>query len=62
MYGPDTFCLDGSHDGLGSTHYVDDEAYFPIVHYSGLELDQTVILCYNPEDDLSGQEPEVWII
>lgn len=57
-YEPNTFCLDGS---LTTTSF--DEASLElsdhVVHYSGQELDQTVILCYNPADELNGQEPEV---
>lgn len=61
-YEPDTFCLDGSltttfaEDETGTDEYPDQ---YQVVYYSGQELDQMVILCYNPADEVNGQQPEV---
>ncbi len=66
-YQPDTFCLDGSlsttmddEDVIGEhEHFEYSGDQYQVVHYSGLELDQMVILCYNPADEINGQQPEV---
>jgi len=58
VHDPDSFCLDGSGServeypsSLGLPQYVD------IVHYSGLEVDQTAVICLLEEND--EDQPEV---